>query len=873
MPHLQSLLDRGQVSNGLLGNPLSVASTTFNDISFERFDGLLGLPDAAHGEAAIGMNAFRQSWIDLSVQRGAGFGPQFQGLGASDTVPGAPNGSFPIVVNGAAQIGRVNTPGDDDYYQVQLVAGQSYVFTMVGSGADPLEDPYLELRDSAGVLLSFADDTGPGRGALLRFTATVSGTYYVNARAYEDPDLGPEYAGGYTLTAAIGAAQNPLDTIDYHFTVGTSAIEVYFATAGQTFGQGEALVTAARSWSGPEITAVMNVLATYSAVTPLTFTQTFNQATAEFTVVLTELDPNVLGFFVPELGLGAFSPSTASWLAGLAPGSSAWITLIHEFGHGLGMAHPHDEGGAGWPDAISEIMQGVTSEFNSYGTFLMNQGVFTTMSYNDGWDPPWGPPNASLTTGGQATPMALDIALMQLRYGVNNTYNNGDNTYTLTGANGSWVCIWDAGGTDTIAYNGSANGVVIDLRAATLLNEVGGAGWVSNVPNVHQGFTIAHNVVIENAIGGSGVDTLIGNSANNRLEGGLGNDVINGGAGIDTAVYATAWLPDLVMRNPDGTWSLGGPLGSDTLISVERLDFTDRDVVLDIAQQTFLGDGTSDLLWRNSATGQVVAWTLAGTTLSGSGSLGVVNATMTILSTGDFNGDGRDDILWRRSDGAVLTWEMNGFTTLSSGTITSLGASWSFLGAGDINFDGRDDLVWQRNDGLVVMWQMNGRSISSSAALPVLGPEWSFVGLGDFNGDGSDDFLWRRNDGLSYIWSMNGSGIASAAPTSAQVGLSWEIVAIGDINRDGREDIIWQNSSGVIVGWHMNGASIASSGVIGSVNPAQWDIVGMGDYNGDGRDDLLFQNVSGSMVAWMLDGTSILTSGTIGSVGSAWDLI
>ena len=50
-----------------------------------------------------------------------------------------------------------------------------------------------------------------------------------------------------------------------------------------------------------------------------------------------------------------------------------------EFGHGLGMAHPHDNGGS------SEVMQRVTSEFGSYGLYGLNQGVYTTMSYNDGW--------------------------------------------------------------------------------------------------------------------------------------------------------------------------------------------------------------------------------------------------------------------------------------------------------------------------------------------------------------------------------------------------------------------------------------------------------------------------------------------------------
>jgi Ca2+-binding RTX toxin-like protein len=44
---------------------------------------------------------------------------------------------------------------------------------------------------------------------------------------------------------------------------------------------------------------------------------------------------------------------------------------------------------------------------------------------------------------------------------------------------------------------------------------------------------IAYNVTIEEAIGGSGNDTLISNDTGNRLNGGSGNDMLYGGAGND----------------------------------------------------------------------------------------------------------------------------------------------------------------------------------------------------------------------------------------------------------------------------------------------------------------------------------------------------
>ena len=90
--------------------------------------------------------------------------------------------------------------------------------------------------------------------------------------------------------------------------------------------------------------------------------------------------------------------------------------------------------------------------------------------------------------------------------------------------------------------SGSSN-AAIDLRAATLDYEVGGAGFVSYNANAKGGFTIANGVVIENAKGGGGTDTIIGNDTNNIIYGGSGagvKDTLTGNRGIDTFVCIAA---------------------------------------------------------------------------------------------------------------------------------------------------------------------------------------------------------------------------------------------------------------------------------------------------------------------------------------------
>jgi Ca2+-binding RTX toxin-like protein len=216
-------------------------------------------------------------------------------------------------------------------------------------------------------------------------------------------------------------------------------------------------------------------------------------------------------------------------------GGYDFVTLIHELGHGLGLAHPHDGGGD------STIFPGVTSS-GDYGDNNQNQGIFTTMSYNDGWLTQYSDHNyaTEATFGYQGTPMAFDIAALQILYGANTGYMTGNETYYLPTVNGQnedtfWSCIWDAGGTDTISNEGSSINCTIYLTAAPLTGANAG-GYVSWNDGIVGGFTIANGVDIENAIGGSGSDTLVGNSANNILNGGLGSDVLYGGAGNDTYV-------------------------------------------------------------------------------------------------------------------------------------------------------------------------------------------------------------------------------------------------------------------------------------------------------------------------------------------------
>jgi hypothetical protein len=82
-----------------------------------------------------------------------------------------------------------------------------------------------------------------------------------------------------------------------------------------------------------------------------------------------------------------------------------------------------------------------------------------------------------------------------------------------------------------------------------------------------------------------------------------------------------------------------------------------------------------------------------------------VPGTWTIVGTGDFNGDGRSDILWRDTSGNVAIWEMNGTTILNQATsfVGNVAGNWSVFGNGDYNGDGKSDILWHDTSGNVAI--------------------------------------------------------------------------------------------------------------------------------------------------------------------------
>ena len=362
-------------------------------------------------------------------------------------------------------------------------------------------------------------------------------------------------------------------SIDLGVSLNSGAVTVYFARAGERLD----ISTNVSRWTRYEKAQALAALDTYAAVANLTFTVVDSAENATFKLTKAASEHGSLGFMnppYPEYGdaQGIAWFNTYHYWGGarsglLDPGSYTYTIFLHEFGHGLGLAHPFDGSG-------QNVMPQV-------GTGLgLDQGIYTVMTYNDGWpEAPEGLPD-SRAWGWNLGPSAIDIAVIQDKYGANMDTATGNTRYTLPDQNGAgtgYLAIWDADGRDALVHSGDG-AAVIDLRAATLKAEPGGGGYVSHVSGIHGGFTIAHGVVIEAAIGGGGEDTIIGNATANRLSGRAGNDTIRGNGGADTILGGAGadrllgGRGDDTLQGGTGRDQMNGQIGDDVLDGGEGRD-------------------------------------------------------------------------------------------------------------------------------------------------------------------------------------------------------------------------------------------------------------------------------------------------------------
>ncbi len=202
-------------------------------------------------------------------------------------------------------------------------------------------------------------------------------------------------------------------------------------------------------------------------------------------------------------------------------------------------------------------------------------------------------------------------------------------------------------------------------------------------------------------------------------------------------------------------------------------------------------DGKLDLLWHHQNTGVLVVWLMNGVQQKAAVYLTpdrMADLNWQIRAVADFDQDGNTDILWQNvKTGDLYVWIMDRLTQTSRSKYLTpskvADTQWQVRAAGDFNGDGRPDILWQHmKSGYLYVWIMQGLNQQGGQYLTpnlVSDTSWQVRTVADFNKDGKPDLLWQHQpSGALYRWTMNGlvrSSESSLTPDRT-FDKNWQIV-------------------------------------------------------------------------------------------------
>lgn len=258
-------------------------------------------------------------------------------------------------------------------------------------------------------------------------------------------------------------------------------------------------------------------------------------------------------------------------------------------------------------------------------------------------------------------------------------------------------------------------------------------------------------------------------------------------------------------------------------------------------------DGKSDLKWYSSSGGEYgggrfAYWLMNGSQLTSSKAISLLYGN-TPLATGDFNGDGHMDVLWKFTASNGVFLHMGYGTSFSGVYMRPYPTGWTMVGTGDVDGDGKTDLIWSKGNE-IAEWLMNG--IGFTSYLQTLPAGWRYIGIGDFDDDLKSDLL-LTNGSAMQMWTTFNNGSFADATTHAYPS-RWTLLGTGDVDGDGMADLLWRDNSHThFAYWIMVGSQLSKSWEI-AVTP-QWKLGTSGDFNGDGLLDLVWYNTN-QIVMW-----------------------
>lgn len=251
---------------------------------------------------------------------------------------------------------------------------------------------------------------------------------------------------------------------------------------------------------------------------------------------------------------------------------------------------------------------------------------------------------------------------------------------------------------------------------------------------------------------------------------------------------------------------------------------------------------------------------------------GLATVPLSPVSSADYNGDGRADLLGVAGDSDLQFFAGNGSGGFLKGeTVTGAWGAHRHLTHADLNGDGRADMLVSRSDGVLEYYA--GNAARGFGAYSTPGSGWygmlHVTSGADYTGDGQQDVLGASSAGVLTIYRGNGAG-ALPGPNTV-VGSGWNgmrFMVGGDFNGDRLGDVIAVAGDGTLYHYPGTGNGFAAGLAVGHGWGAMTALTGGVDYNGDKYPDLIARTSSGVLYLYPGDGMGLFKAATL--IGSGW---
>jgi len=275
------------------------------------------------------------------------------------------------------------------------------------------------------------------------------------------------------------------------------------------------------------------------------------------------------------------------------------------------------------------------------------------------------------------------------------------------------------------------------------------------------------------------------------------------------------------------------------------------------------GYGKMDFVLFNPIDDIFTYW-LSSDYTKGTASFGANLNIDVIPLTGDYDGDGKADIIVYDYHSGIYYARLSGEGYANLKTLpTGLSNNDPLLG--DFNGDGKMDFVlFNPADSLFTYWLSSDYTRGTASFGPNLeingGEEGTMIVplTGDYDGDGKADLVIY--DPVSGIYYARLSGEGYANLRSIETGLSNNVPLLGDFNGDGKMDFVLFNPTNSLFTYWFSSDYTKGTASFGVVNLEDNFIIPLtGDYDGDGKADLLIYDFASGIYYGRLSGKGYAT--------------